>query len=791
MGQSEYTQLGSMFLGDSGTPTAPTREPSLYVFSTDNSLANPFLSSAFLPLTIASTSDQYSNIQLQTMLGVSAPNACPYYSAIYTYQLMNASTTQQAQSQKQLVFSVPADVTQAQYLEVGYLVGFYDLDDNFQLFEIVKVDEHHTDTLFKICTCTYLAQTELGDDWISNVTLSNVDAETALSTVLDGTQWQVGTVDVTTIESLDIKRASVSSALPALLAQWGGEMQFRLTVSGSRITGQYVDWLQTVGNNTGKRFVYGKDLKSVQRTPYTTNLKTALRGYGRADSNGNPLTFETVEWSTANGDPVDKPAGQDWVSDPTALAQWGRQNGTKNRFGAFSDSQQTDPATLLQETWDALEQQVTPQITYQMSVVDLERLAGLSFEAVRVGDTVAVIDTAIQPELRLTARVLEIKRDLVKPENTQIVLGNFLPTTIPTQAQLKTLQQTNVGTFDGGISNTTTAASPIPTTQLQGAIKALSNQIQSDGAYVYITNNEGITIYDKPLGQSPTKAMKLGGGIFAIADSKNADGTWAYTTFGTGSGFVADLIRTGTLDASLVTVANLDASQITTGVLSASFIQGGTLTIGGSGNGNGIFALLDNSGAKIVQMNNAGIQLANGATMLGGSGVLSELTFESSGQYWGWSKAGWWSGATNLNEKAYIFAYIPSNFVITAATLTTKAMPTYENDSSASNTWWQLTSGRLTQSQGSTALSGYMDEEGDPHVIMNSMSDITSSAWGSYWSPAATANVIQTKSADVKNYLTPGGRTVFGVDSNASAPSGNTMAALVQFELTVTGYKNG
>lgn len=784
MSASEYTQLGTMYLGDPGTLPKPKREPTLYIFTTDNALANSFLGSSFLPLTIASTSDKYSNIQLAAMLGVDAPGACPYYNAVHTTQLMNASNSQIGMSQNKFVFTIPADHTQAQYVQNGNLVGYKDQDGNFQLFEIRTAEEHHANTLYKVVTAFHAGPTMLADDWISNLTISSADASTALSQVLDGTLWQVGNVTVNTTESLGIKRSSVTGALSALVNQWGGEIRYRVTTSGSRISGMYVDWLQTIGNDTGKRFVYGKDMKSVKRTPYTTNLKTALYGYGRSDSNGNPLTFSSVSWSAANGDPVDKPAGQDWVQDPTALAQWGRKNGTVNRFGHFSDSQQTDPATLLQETWDALQQLTTPQINYDMTVVDLERLSGLSFEAVRLGDTVAVIDTSIQPELRLKARVIEIQNDLINPLNTTVKLGNFFPTTIPKQAQLSNIQQTNVGSYDGGIPNVTTAGAPIPTASLQGAIKALQNQIQSDGAYVYITNNDGISIYDKPVDQNPTKAMKLGGGEFAIADSKNADGTWKWSTFGTGSGFVADLITAGTLDASLVTVANLDASQITTGVLSASFIKGGQLTLGGAGNGNGLFVLQDASGNTLITMNNTGIKLSNGATMVGGSGVLSQLVFQSGGMYQGWERAGWWSYASSTNLKAYIFAYIPSNFTITSATLITKAMPVDENDASGTG-WWNITNARLTNG---TGLNGYYYMGGSSFVQMASMTDITTAAWGGYWNP--TAHTISTKNADVKSYLTPGQYTTFGVDSNDSS-STNYAGSLIQFDLVVTGYKNG
>src|SRR5690625_5680278 len=58
--------------------------------------------------------------------------------------------------------------------------------------------------------------------------------------------------------------------------------------------------------------------------------KTALYGRGASlETEGGGfsrlLTFEDVEWSVANGDPVDKPKGQKWVGDMDALQHYGRR----------------------------------------------------------------------------------------------------------------------------------------------------------------------------------------------------------------------------------------------------------------------------------------------------------------------------------------------------------------------------------------------------------------------------------------------------------------------------------
>jgi hypothetical protein len=95
------------------------------------------------------------------------------------------------------------------------------------------------------------------------------------------------------------------------------------------------------GTVTGKQFVYGKDILELEREEDSTPVNTALYGRGKGvetesgEGYGRRLTFDDVVWTTAAGDPVDKPAGQEWVGDPAALARWGRPGG-RHRFDVFT-----------------------------------------------------------------------------------------------------------------------------------------------------------------------------------------------------------------------------------------------------------------------------------------------------------------------------------------------------------------------------------------------------------------------------------------------------------------------
>lgn len=475
----------------------------------------------------------------------SPSTACPYFDAVH-YEKLNGENT--------FTFSVPADHSDSQYVTEGNLVAFKDLDLDWQLFEIKRIVDLHGDGLIKTVFCEH-AYYELLDDFIEDIRPYDVSAQFALTQALAGTRWQPGDVADLGINSTNYYYESVLSAIQKVADTWKGELQFRVVVEGGVISARYVDLLARRGADTGKQFVYSKDIKSIEREVDLTNVATALYGRGKGvevgEGYGRRLDFADVVWSTASGDPVDKPAGQEWVGDPEALARWGRPGG-RHRFGVFEDPEETDPAKLLQKTWEALQKENNPRITYRLDVADLERLSGYGHEKVRLGDTVRCIDRKFNPPLLVEARVIEINRDLLQPENTHIVLGNFAPTI--TDENLKVQETVKVVRDRQGVWDTATPfTGPVPTSWLDGIINTLQNEVRAGNGSVTLTDDNGILIADNP--DNPTKALRLLGGLLAISNEKDpVTGEWVWRTFGTGDGFTADLLNAGQIRTSLVQI---------------------------------------------------------------------------------------------------------------------------------------------------------------------------------------------------------------------------------------------
>lgn len=487
-----------------------------------------------------------SNKDFNSVLPTNNPNACPYFDAEHLERL---------NGEVSFNFSVPFSHPDAVYIVEENLVAFKDMDGAFQLFVIRQVEEAHNGEKVKTAWCEP-AWIELLDEIVDDKRPSNVSASLALTDALMNTRWQVGTVDNLGTNGTNFYYESSLSSITKVANVWKGELRFRVNISGTSITGFYVDLLTQRGSVTGKRFEYTKDITSIKRKVDSSNLKTALYGRGKGeetgDGYGRRTTFKDIVWATANGDPVNKPLGQEWVGDPTALTQFGRP-GNRHRFGVFEDREETDPATLLLKTWNALQFIKTPLVQYEMSVIDLERLTGYDHEKVRLGDTVYCIDREFNPALTVTARVIEIKRRIDAPEQAEIKLGNFMTTIADETSKMKEIEQV-INDKSGQWDDKLKAGSGIQTSWLEGEISALQNQVNAGAGTVKVTENDGIIITDSAT--NPARALRLLGGILAIANSKDGQGNWEWRTFGTGDGFTADLITSGRIRAGQVEIGS-------------------------------------------------------------------------------------------------------------------------------------------------------------------------------------------------------------------------------------------
>lgn len=390
---------------------------------------------------------------------------------------------------------------------------------------------------------------ELFGDYIEDKRPYGYSFQRALEVCLEPTRWEVGTVDQpgTVSDGLTFYHTDCRSALNSIL-ECGGELQTSITVGADGVTHRRVSILKHRGEANGhRRFSYGKDINSITRTEHWGAI-TACYGYGKgvetdAGGYGRKLTFGEIN------------NGKDYVEDAEALKLYGRpdgKGGLKHVFGKYENSSCEDAQQLKDETQDYLDQHKTPGVTYEADVVDLVAM-GRPWEGVGVGDDTQMVDSSFEPTLRCQGRVTKLVIDILA-KTQKVTLGNVtesISDILQQQQQQITHLQNQSGSWDA-VAGTTPAF-------LQQLIDSLNEQFNLNGmSYMHVSFENGFIFSSVPLDEDgrPTAtggtAMQLCSLGFRIAAGTKADGSYDWRTFGTGNGFVADWITTGTLMANLI-----------------------------------------------------------------------------------------------------------------------------------------------------------------------------------------------------------------------------------------------
>lgn len=412
---------------------------------------------------------------------------------------------------------------------------------------------------------------ELFGDYIEDKRPYGYSFQRALEVCLEPTRWEVGTVDQpgTVSDGLTFYHTDCRSALNSIL-ECGGELQTSITVGADGVTHRRVSILKHRGEANGhRRFSYGKDINSITRTEHWGAI-TACYGYGKgvetdAGGYGRKLTFGEIN------------NGKDYVEDAEALKLYGSpdgKGGLKHVFGKYENSSCEDAQQLKDETQDYLDQHKTPGVTYEADVVDLVAM-GRPWEGVGVGDDTQMVDSSFEPTLRCQGRVTKLVIDILA-KTQKVTLGNVtesIADILQQQQQQITHLQNQSGSWDA-VAGTTPAF-------LQQLIDSLNEQFNLNGmSYMHVSFENGFIFSSVPLDEDgrPTAtggtAMQLCSLGFRIAAGTKADGSYDWRTFGTGAGFVADWITTGTLLANLIKAGRLLVGDPNDPVFMADFDSG-------------------------------------------------------------------------------------------------------------------------------------------------------------------------------------------------------------------------
>ena len=259
-------------------------------------------------------------------------------------------------------------------------------------------------------------------------------ADLVLSGILEGTGYQLGNVDgLTRIGKMSFYYISVRQALVKIIESYACEFKVRYTFVENKIIGRYIDLSQRFGHATGHQFEYGSNILNVTHEESSDEVVTALIGLGKGEQStdengeatggyGRRIQFKEVDWSVARGDLVDKPAGQNYVTNESAKNIYGlHQNGViKHRFAVYTNEDIEDPVELLKATYKELQRLSVPIVTFKANLLDL---ANAIENDIWIGDSVGIVRDQIG--ISFEARIHKLTIDKLDNNRSVAELGDY------------------------------------------------------------------------------------------------------------------------------------------------------------------------------------------------------------------------------------------------------------------------------------------------------------------------------------------------------------------------------
>jgi phage minor structural protein len=335
-------------------------------------------------------------------------------------------------------------------LQRGQRVGFTDETGVFQPFEIRKVETMLPDHYQRI-TAEHIVISELTDEHYAGAELTNVTAQAALTGLLTGTLWQVGTVTASGTQTADLGMGSVWQNIRTIESNWNVYITPRVTFDSSGITGRYLDIAPAQGTWRGVRLSLDKNADEMGVVIDDTNVITAIYGYGAMTGEGEqraPLTFASVVWQQTSDHPA-KPAGQTYLEDPAATAAYGR-NG-RPRYGYYQNTDINDANVLIEKAWESLRVNSVPIVSVNCMVRDLYRL-GYKDQPIRLHDT-AMVELR-QTGTNLQLEIIKLTVDLLDPTATRPTIGSYIPNIVYMMRQTAQEATGNVASTASGSRGT-------------------------------------------------------------------------------------------------------------------------------------------------------------------------------------------------------------------------------------------------------------------------------------------------------------------------------------------------
>jgi phage minor structural protein len=336
-------------------------------------------------------------------------------------------------------FELPIEAIDKEIIEQMRFFGFFVRGRQFGVFKAYEV----TTTDNYVVKGLDRAESDLRTvRIIKDKRLQSVTADQALNVALEGTGYQLGVKEgLTKVNKTNFYYISPREALVKIIEAFNCEFRVRYEFVENKIINRYIDLYHRQGSYSGVQFEYGNNALEVTMEEDSDNVVTALIGRGKGeestDSEGNAtggygrrIEFADIVWTKASGNPIDKPAGQNYIVLNDDIENKGLyQNGElKHRWGVFVDEEIEDKEFLLQATYQELLRLNNPIRKYKARILDLR-------DDIWLGDRVAFVKDSAK--LSFEARIFSIMIDKLNFDQSEVELGDY--ETLKSQSQSSSL----------------------------------------------------------------------------------------------------------------------------------------------------------------------------------------------------------------------------------------------------------------------------------------------------------------------------------------------------------------
>lgn len=380
---------------------------------------------------------------------------------------------------------------------------------------------------------------------------TNCNCQSALSNILARTGFTAESNITLTNTSYYINKNCIQAICgdidQSILNRWGGEIlqdNFKVIIN------------DRLGGNYGVKIKYGLNMENVTLDDLLDNIYTRIYPVAY---NGVMLPQKYVDSPIISNYPIIK---TNFVS----------MEDLRLKDSDSTDTSTTDDSITYFDTEDQLYQAMIdrcntlfasgldkPSISGTVNMIALEDTLEYQYlknlVSVGIGDTVTVEHKDIG--INILTRCVGYEVDLTTNKYNKVQLGTIQSNYFDNQSDI----QNTVDNILNKTNNILNSNGSIKARNIQGIIDGTKTKMQVMRNVSSDSQVKALLFEDKVKGSKTYGAMALGTMGFMIANERTLDDKdWNWKTFGTGGGFIADMLTSGTINTNNINIANNDKS---------------------------------------------------------------------------------------------------------------------------------------------------------------------------------------------------------------------------------------